>query len=117
MKYGPESQQILLTFIPNGEKIDPPAVGIAWKDTQGQIVKKEVQLPITISKFLNPVELSYEKFNTFYKDYSLPNQKFFKLDSFLKLPEGVRPQDYLKKLGSFFSTVANFKCSAIPSPA
>jgi hypothetical protein len=45
----------LLTFVPNGEKIEPPAVGIAWKDNQGQIAKKEVQLPITISKFLNPV--------------------------------------------------------------
>jgi hypothetical protein len=34
-------------------------VGIAWKDVQGQISKREVQLPITINKFLNPVELAY----------------------------------------------------------
>ena len=91
VKYGPDSQQILLTFAPNGEKIEPPTVGIAWKDAQGQIAKKEIQLPIVIAKFLNPVELTYEKFNTFYKDYSLANQKFFKIDSFLKVPEGVRP--------------------------
>jgi hypothetical protein len=76
-----------------------------------------VQLPIVITKFLNPVELTYEKFNTFYKDYSLANQKFYKLDSFLKLPEGVRAADYLKKIGSFLSTVCNFKCSAHPSAA
>lgn len=117
VKYGPDSQQILLTFAPNGEKIEPPTVGIAWKDTQGQISKREVQLPVAISKFLNPVELAYDKFSTFYKDYSLANQKFFKLDSFLKLPEGVRAQDYLKKVGSFLSTVCNFKCAAHPSPA
>lgn len=40
IKYGPEAQQIMLTFTPNGEKIEPPTVGIAWKDTTGQIVKK-----------------------------------------------------------------------------
>jgi hypothetical protein len=117
VKYSPDSQQILLTFAPNGEKIEPPCVGIAWKDGQGQISKREVQLPIVISKFLNPVELAYDKFNTFYKDYSLANQKFFKVDSFLRLPEGVKPQDYLKKVGSFLSTVCNFKCAAHPSPA
>lgn len=74
-------------------------------------------MPIAISKFLNPVELTYEKFNTFYKDYSLANQKFFKLDSFLRLPEGLKAADYLKKLGSFLTSVCNFKCSAHPSPA
>jgi hypothetical protein len=97
--------------------MEPPTVGIAWKDGQGQISKREVQLPIAVSKFLNSVELTYEKFNTFYKDYSLANQKFFKLDSFQRLPEGVRAQDYLKKIGSFLSTVCNFKCAAHPSPA
>jgi hypothetical protein len=45
----------------------------------------------------------------------LPNEKFHKLDSFLKLPEGVRGQDYLKKIGSFLSSVCNFKCGAYPS--
>jgi hypothetical protein len=40
IKYGPESQQILLTLTPNNEKIEPPSVGIAWKDTNGQINKK-----------------------------------------------------------------------------
>ena len=40
IKYGPEAQQIMLTFTPNGEKIEPPTVGIAWKDNTGQIVKK-----------------------------------------------------------------------------
>ncbi len=40
VKYTPESQQILLTFSPNGEKIEPPTVGIAWKDTTGQISKR-----------------------------------------------------------------------------
>lgn len=59
IKYGEGAQQILLTFTPNGERIEPPSVGIAWKDQKGQIVKKEVQLPIAINKFLNPVELSF----------------------------------------------------------
>ena len=54
IKYGPESQQIMLTMTPNGDKIEPPTVGIAWKEN-GQINKKEVQLPISVNKFLNPV--------------------------------------------------------------
>ena len=40
IKYAADQQQILLTFTPNGEKIDPPSVGIAWKNQQGQITKK-----------------------------------------------------------------------------
>ncbi len=90
-------------------------VGVAWKNETGKISKKEIQLPISITKFLSPVELEYEKFNAFYKDYSLANEKFHKLDSFLKIPEGVRPQDYIKKIGSFLSSVCNFKCGAFPS--
>lgn len=117
IKYGEGVQQILLTFTPNGEKIEPPSVGIAWKDQTGQIAKKEVQLPLAISKFLTPVELTFEKFNTFYKDYSLPNQKFFKIDSFVKVPEGTKFADYLKKVGSFLNTLCGFKCAAHPSPA
>lgn len=62
------------------------------------------------------MELTYEKFNTYYKDYSLANQKFFKIDSFVKIPEGVKYGDYLKKVGSFFSTVCGFKCVAHPNP-
>jgi hypothetical protein len=62
------------------------------------------------------VELAFDKFNTFYKDYSLANQKFFKLDSFIKLPEGIKAADYLKKVGSFLSTVCAFKCAAYPNP-
>ena len=104
-----------MTFTPNGERIEPPAVGIAWKDNSNQINKKEVQLPITISKFLNPVELAYEKFNNFYKDYSLANQKFFKIDSFIKIPQGVRAADYLRKVGAFLSSVGNFKCGSHPN--
>ena len=69
-----------------------------------------------INKFLSAVNLEYEKFNTFYKDYSLANQRFFKIDSFLKLPEGIRASDHLKKIGSFLNSVANFKCSAYPNP-
>jgi hypothetical protein len=30
----------MLTFTPNGEKIEPPTVGIAWKDSNGAIAKK-----------------------------------------------------------------------------
>lgn len=37
------------------------------------------------------------------------------MDSFVKVPEGVRSQDYLKKIGSFLSSVCNFKCGAFPS--
>jgi hypothetical protein len=64
---------------------------------------------------LNPVEISYEKFNTFYKDYSLANKKFFKLDAFLKIPQGVRAADYLKKVGAFLTSVGNFKCGSFPN--
>lgn len=64
---------------------------------------------------MNPVELSYEKFNNFYKDYSLANQKFFKIDSFLRIPQGVKPADYLRKVGAFLSSVVNFKCGSHPS--
>jgi hypothetical protein len=86
IKYSAEVQQIMLTFKPDGEVSEPPTVGIAWKNVEGAIVKKEVQLPIAINKFLNPVDLSFEKFNNFYTDYSLPNEKFFKLDAFVKVP-------------------------------
>ncbi len=115
IKYGAESQQIMLIFTPNGEKSEPPVVGIAWKNDSGQIEKKELQLPIAITKFLNPVELPLEKFKEFYNDYSLPNEKFYKLDAFLKIPEGVKGNDYLKKLGSFLGSVCHFKCNAHPS--
>ena len=37
------------------------------------------------------------------------------MDSFLKVPENVSIPDYLKKIGSFLSSVCNFKCSAHPS--
>lgn len=37
IKYGPESQQIMLVFTPNGERSEPPTVGIAWKNDSGQI--------------------------------------------------------------------------------
>jgi hypothetical protein len=72
-------------------------------------------LPIAVTKFLNAVELPHEKFNSYYKEYSLVNEKYHKIDSFLKIPEGVRAQDYLKKLGAFLSSVCNFKCGADPS--
>lgn len=114
IKYGNESQQIMLTFKPDGELIEPPSVGIAWK-AEGQIVKKEVQLPIAVNKFLNPVELTYEKFNTFYNDYSLPNNKFFKLDAFIKMPSDRENSDYLKKIGAFLKSICNFYCNAKPS--
>ncbi len=104
----------MLTFKLNGEFIQPPSVGIAWK-SDNQVQKKEIQLPITISKFLNPVELSYEKFNTFYNDYSLANEKFFKIDSFLKMPSDRENSDYLKKVGAFLKSVCNFHCNAKPS--
>ena len=105
----------MLVFTPNGEKIEPPTVGIAWKDENGQISKKEIQLPITINKFLNAVELTHEKFSAFYKEYSLPSEKFYKLDAFMKTPEGVKLHDFQKKLGSFLSSVCSFKCNANPS--
>ena len=114
IKYGNESQQIMLTFKPDGELIEPPSVGIAWK-AEGQIVKKEVQLPIAVNKFLNPVELTYEKFNTFYNDYSLPNNKFLKLDAFIKMPSDRENSDYLKKIGAFLKSICNFYCNAKPS--
>ena len=38
VKYGTQ-QQIMLTFTPNNDKIEPPIVGIAWKEN-GQIQKK-----------------------------------------------------------------------------
>jgi hypothetical protein len=79
------------------------------------VVKKELQLPIAISKFFNPVELSNDQFRVFYNDYSLANDKFYKLDAFLKVPEGVKPGDFLKKLGAFFSAICHFKCTANPS--
>ena len=66
---------------------------------------------------MNPVELNYEKFNAFYKDYSLGNQKYHKLDSFLKIPEKMKSIDYLKKIGSFLSSICNVKCSPHPSAA
>lgn len=90
-------------------------VGIAWKNQNGQIEKKQVQLPVAITKFLTPVDLSFEKFKQFYNDYSLPNEKFYKLDAFLKIPEGVKGSDFLKKLGSLLSSVCHFKCNANPS--
>lgn len=31
IKYSEDSQQIMLTFKLNGEFIEPPSVGIAWK--------------------------------------------------------------------------------------
>ena len=74
-----------------------------------------MQLPIVISKFLNPVDLTLDKFREFYHDYSLPNEKFHKLDGFLKMPEGVKGHDFLKKTGSFLSSVCKFKCNANPS--
>lgn len=45
----------------------------------------------------------------------MPNEKFHKLDSFVKIPEGVKPSDYIKKIGSFLSSVCGFKCGAFPS--
>ena len=77
--------------------------------------KKELQLPITITKFLNPVELTLDRFKEFYSDYSLPNEKYFKLDGFLKVPEGVKGSDFLKKVGSFLSSIGHFKANAHPS--
>lgn len=40
IKYGDEMQQIMLVFKPNGEAIEPPSVGVAWKNSSGQIEKK-----------------------------------------------------------------------------
>lgn len=40
VKYGEQSQQIMLVFTPNGEKTEPPTVGIAWKNSSGQVEKK-----------------------------------------------------------------------------
>ncbi len=45
----------------------------------------------------------------------MANEKFHKLDSFIKIPEGLKAQEYLKKIGSFLSSVGNFKCAANPS--
>lgn len=40
IKYGDDVQQIMLVFTPNGEIVEPPTVGIAWKNGSGQIEKK-----------------------------------------------------------------------------
>jgi hypothetical protein len=64
---------------------------------------------------MSPVDLPLDKFREFYNDYSLPNEKFFKLDAFLKIPDGVKGNDYLKKMGSFLGSVCHFKCNAYPS--
>ena len=37
VNYGDQAQQIMLVFTPNGEKSEPPTVGIAWKNGSGQI--------------------------------------------------------------------------------
>lgn len=37
IKYGAENQQIMLMFTPTGEKSEPPVVGIAWKNQNGQV--------------------------------------------------------------------------------
>lgn len=114
IKYTQENQQILLTLTPNGDKIEPPVVGVAWNNG-GVITKKQLQLPIAITKFLSPVDLPYEKFNSFYKNYSLPNKDYFKIDAFLKTPQNTKGVDQLRKVGSFFKSLANFTCSGNPS--
>lgn len=65
---------------------------------------------------MSPVELEYEKFNAFYKDYSLPNDKFHKLDSFLKIPEGVNLKITSKENRTLLiPQFATLKCGAFPS--
>ena len=76
--------------------------------------KKEIQLPIFVSKFLSPVELNREKFNGFYVEYSLRNKAYFKFDSFVKVSDSS-PQETLKKIGSFLTSICNFKCTPFPS--
>jgi len=39
VKYG-EFPQVMLVMTPNGERIEPPTVGVAWKDATGQILKR-----------------------------------------------------------------------------
>ena len=59
--------------------------------------------------------MALDRFKEFYNDYSLPNEKYFKLDGFLKIPEGVKGSDFLKKVGSFLSSIGHFKANAYPS--
>ena len=98
---------------PNGEKIEPPTVGIAWKNPEGVVSKKEAELPIFVGKFLAPVELDREKFNGFYIEYSLKNKAYFKFDSFIRVSDSSA-QETLKKIGSFLTSICNFKC--VPHP-
>jgi hypothetical protein len=104
----------MMVMTPTGERIEPPSVGVAWKEN-GQIVKKEVQLPIFVSKFLNGVELPREKFNEFYSEYSLKNKNYYKLDAFLKTPSEASSIDVMKKIGSFLTSICNMKCAPYPS--
>ena len=45
----------------------------------------------------------------------MPNEKFFKIDAFLKMPMDRDNSDYLKKIGAFLKSVCNFNCNARPS--
>lgn len=47
----------------------------------------------------------------------MANPKFYKIDSFLKVPEGVKSVDYLRKVGAFLSSICNVACTASPSAA
>lgn len=62
---------------------------------------------------MNPVELDRQKYEGFYIEYSLKNKAYFKFDSFIKA--GESSIGTLKNIGSFLSSICNFKCVPYPS--
>lgn len=62
---------------------------------------------------MTPVDLDRQKFEGFYVEYSLKNKAYFKFDSFIKA--GDSSQSTLRNIGSFLTSICNFKCTPFPN--
>lgn len=104
-----EYPQLIVKAHLTGDTLEPPVATIKAKS--GASV--QVQLPLFMNRFIGRVELTREKYEQFYQEFSSDNKAYQKLDWFRKLEEG--PGEFLKKLGAMLTSVCGMKVTPHPS--
>ncbi|CAD8166956.1 unnamed protein product [Paramecium octaurelia] len=110
--------QVMMQVLSCDGNMTLPIASIFYEQN-GQQKKHEFHLPIYTNKFVQPVDMPYDKFTKFFDDFTnnLSNQNYFKLDSFIRntAPSNIPMSEVLKKAGGLLSVGLNLKAQPFPS--
>jgi AP-2 complex subunit alpha len=114
VKYA-EHPQIMMQVMNTGISSEVPKANM--KFYQGEAFRNvDFEVPVTVNKFINPVDMPADKFLQFYNDYTTANNdKYFRLDAFIKnpAPPQVPVSEVMKKVGALLTNGLNFKAKFV----